>query len=199
MAEHATSAKLTAEFIGTFLLIFTIGCNVLSGSGMWAGVSIACVLMVAVFAFGGISGANFNPAVSFALGLNGNLPWSEVGMYSGIQVFAGICAGVAYFFLFDNAFNLAPSKGFNGVSAGACEVLYTFMLCFVVLNVAAVKKGCQEWFGLAIGFVIVAGAYGAGAVSGGCFNPAVAIGIDVSGKIGSPAGPFGWCIVYTLC
>merc|ERR1719174_3547795 len=91
------------------------------------------------------------------------------------------------------SFNLGPAKGFSGASAGACEVLYTFMLCFVVLNVAAVKKGCQAWFGLAIGFVIVAGVYGAGAVSGGCFNPAVAFGIDVS----SAHLGLGWCFAYT--
>merc|ERR1719174_1447215 len=90
------------------------------------------------------------------------------------------------------SFQLGPAKGFNGASAGACEVLYTFMLCFVVLNVAAVKKGCQAWFGLAIGFVIIAGAYGAGAVSGGCFNPAVAVGIDVS----SAHLGFGACLAY---
>ena len=144
------------------MLIFTIGCNVLSKTAVWAGVSIACVLMVAIFAFGGISGANFNPAVSVALGINGNMEWKDVGIYSGVQLAGGIIAGFAYFGLFGSAFNLAPAKGFNAVSAGLCEVLYTFMLCFVVLNVAAVKKGCQPWFGLAIGFVIIAGAYGAG-------------------------------------
>jgi len=189
------SAKLIAEFTGTYLLILTIGCNILSKSGVWAGISIACVLMVAVFSFGGISGANFNPAVSVALGINGNLEWKDVGIYSGVQIAAGIAAGFSYFAMFGEAFNLAPGKGFNGVSAGLAELLYTFMLCFVVLNVAAVGKGCQDWFGLAIGFVIVAGAYGAGAVSGGCFNPAVAIGIDVS----SAHLGFGWCLVYTVC
>merc|ERR1719405_247683 len=192
--ESPTSAKLIAEFTGTFLLIFTVGCNVLSKSGVWAGTSIACVLMVAIFAFGGTSGANFNPAVSVALGINGNMEWKDVGIYSAVQLVGGIAAGFAYFALFGSAFNLAPAKGFNAVSAGACEVLYTFMLCFVVLNVAAVKKGCQAWFGLAIGFVIVAGAYGAGAVSGGCFNPAVAFGIDVS----SAQLGFGWCVAYTV-
>jgi len=188
------SAKLIAEFTGTFLLIFTIGCNVLSKSGIWAGTSIACVLMVAIFAFGGVSGANFNPAVSVALGINGNLPWAEVGMYSVTQLLAGIIAGFCYFALMGDAFNLAPAKGFHWASAGACEVLYTFMLCFVVLNVAAVKKGCQPYFGLAIGFVIVAGAYGAGPISGGCFNPAVAWGIDVS----SAHMGLGWCFAYTV-
>merc|ERR1719277_2752285 len=73
------------------------------------------------------------------------------------------------------------------------------MLCFVVLNVAVSRKyeppnPGNQFYGLAIGFVIVAGAYGAGVVSGGCFNPAVAIGIDTS----SAGLGFGWCIFYTV-
>merc|ERR1719443_2208844 len=108
------------------------------------------------------------------------MPWDKVAKYIGVQLAGGIAAGGAYFAVFGKGFMLGPGKGFE-VSACICELLYTFMLCFVVLNVAGVKKGCQDWFGLAIGFVIVAGAYGAGAVSGGCFNPAVATGIAVSG------------------
>merc|ERR1719235_2418959 len=95
-------------------------------------------------------------------------------------------------------FTLEPSPGHDWFEAGLAEVLYTFMLCFVVLNCAAsTRNGCesgQQFFGLAIGFVIVAGGYGAGAISGGCFNPAVAIGIDVSGA----ATRFGWCLAYVL-
>jgi aquaporin Z len=179
-------AKLIAEFMGTYLLIFTIGCNVLSATPVWGGVSIACVLMVSIFVFGGVSGANFNPAVSLALGINKNLEWSDVGAYSVVQLIAGITAGFSYSALFGKSFALGPGKGFGIVEACIAEILYTFMLCFVVLNVAALKeKGadfCKSWYGLAIGFVIVAGAYGAGAVSGGCFNPAVAAGIGISGS-----------------
>merc|ERR1719359_2634762 len=76
------------------------------------------------------------------------------------------------------------------------EVLYTFMLCFVVLNVAAsTKNGCDtgnQFYGLAIGFVIVAGAYGAGNISGGAFNPAVALGLDIS----SAGLGLGWGFAY---
>jgi aquaporin Z len=196
MAESSMPSKLIAEFTGTFLLIFTIGCNVLGKTGTWTPVSIACVLMVVIYTFGGISGANFNPAVSVTLGINkalghkNGLEWKDVGIYSGVQILAGIIAGFCYFALFGHAFNLAPAKGFGIGSAGACELLYTFMLCFVVLNVAASKdndrsgdekpEAGNHYYGLAIGFVIVAGAYGAGAISGGCFNPAVALGIDVS-------------------
>ena len=69
-SEPSMIAKCAAEFVGTFLLIFTVGCNVLGGSGTWAGVSIASVLMVAIYSLGGISGGNFNPAVSVTLGIS---------------------------------------------------------------------------------------------------------------------------------
>mmetsp|Transcript_98532 Transcript_98532/g.180673 ORF Transcript_98532/g.180673 Transcript_98532/m.180673 type:complete len:456 (+) Transcript_98532:66-1433(+) len=187
MADKSLTSKCIAEFVGTFLLVFTIGCNVLSKQTVWAPVSIACSLMVGIYAFGGISGANFNPAVSFSLGIvkslggQGGLDWMTVGIYSVVQILAGILAGFTYEELFFDQFFLKPGKGFNFANAGTCEFFYTFMLCFVVLNVAAVKKSApNQWYGLAIGFVIIAGAYGAGAVSGGCFNPAVALGIDIS-------------------
>eukprot|EP00971_Amphidinium_carterae_P190579 3782248-Amphidinium_carterae.1 len=61
-------------------------------------------------------------------------------------------------------------------------MFYTFMLCFVVLNTAASKvhAGMNQFYGLAIGFVIIAGAYSAGSMSMGAFNPAVAFGVDIS-------------------
>jgi aquaporin Z len=189
-------AKLIAEFIGTYLLIFTVGCNVLSATPVWGGVSIACVLMVSIYVFGGVSGANFNPAVSVALGINKNLEWSDVGAYTVVQLIAGIAAGFSYSALFGKSFALGPGKGFGIAEACIAEILYTFMLCFVVLNVAALKgekadaKGPKSWFGLSIGFVIIAGAYGAGAVSGGCFNPAVAAGIGISGSSFGPIVPY---------
>jgi len=198
MAAQANVRTLTAEFVGTFLLVFTIGCNVLGKTPVWAGVSIACMLMVAVYALGGISGANFNPAVSFSIALStsmngpGKMSWKVCAMYCATQIVAAILAAFCYCILFWNAFRLGPSKGFGVLSTGLCEAAYTFMLCFVVLNVAVAEKvKDNQWYGLAIGFVIVAGAYGAGVVSGGCFNPAVAIGIDVS-SVG------GWSIIYTF-
>eukprot|EP00747_Dinoflagellata_sp_TGD_P184461 gnl/TRDRNA2_/TRDRNA2_40079_c0_seq1.p1 gnl/TRDRNA2_/TRDRNA2_40079_c0~~gnl/TRDRNA2_/TRDRNA2_40079_c0_seq1.p1 ORF type:complete len:449 (-),score=88.28 gnl/TRDRNA2_/TRDRNA2_40079_c0_seq1:154-1500(-) len=195
MAETAV-ARYLAEFVGTFMLVFTVGCNVLTGSAVWAATSIACVLMVMIYALGGVSGANFNPAVSLALGISNKLEWKEVGIYCAVQLVAGIAAGLSYSLTLSNSFTLAPTKGYGAVEAGLAEVLYTFMLCFVVLNVACSKKhaGVDMFYGLAIGFVIVAGGYGAGHISGGCFNPAVAFGIDVpsAGK-----GSFGWCFAYT--
>jgi aquaporin Z len=178
-------AKYAAEFVGTFALVFTIGCNVLTGQPVWGGVSIACVLTVMIYALGKSSGANFNPAVSVALGMSKKMPWKEVGIYSAVQITAGLLAGMAYSVLFDKTTSLAPTKGHSMVQAGMAEVIYTFMLCFVVLNVAASKMhgGKNQFYGLAIGFVIVAGAYSGGSISMGCFNPAVAFGLDVSSSL----------------
>merc|ERR1719408_544516 len=135
-----------------------------------------------IYALGKSSGANFNPAVSLALGLSGKLPGMEVVIYAGVQIFAGITAGLCDVAMFGQSFILAPAGIHTWWQAGLAEVLYTFMLCFVVLNVATSKKhaGKNQFYGLAIGFVIVAGAYSGGSVSMGCFNPAVAFGIDVS-------------------
>merc|ERR1719155_436371 len=157
--------------------------------------------MVSIYALGGVSGANFNPAVSLALALSNKLPWVEAAIYMGVQIVAGICAALSYGALFWEVFNLGPGKNSDDPpvpyawwQACLAEVLYTFMLCFVVLNVATAKKNeGNQFFGLAIGFVIIAGGYAAGGISGGAFNPAVALGIDVS----SAGLGFGWGFAYT--
>merc|ERR1711957_463806 len=194
MGEDSMSAKCLAEFVGTFMLILTVGCNVLTGNPVWGVTSIACTLMVSIYALGGVSGANFNPAVSLALGIAKKLEWKDVGIYMGCQTAGGISAGLVYSLVL-KSFNLAPTPGFAWWQAGLAELLYTFMLCFVVLNVACSKKHADQnqFYGLAIGFVVIAGGYGAGHISGGCFNPAVAWGIDVS----SAGIGFGWCLAYT--
>merc|ERR1719277_1515639 len=122
---------------------------------------------------------------------------NDMCIYMACQIIAGILAGFTYSIALDETFNLAPTPGFHWYQAALAEILYTFMLCFVVLNVAYSKdnkdKG-NQYFGLAIGVVGVAGGYGAGHISGGCFNPAVAIGIDVA----SASLGFGYSILYTF-
>lgn len=186
--------KYVAEFVGTFMLIFSVGCNVLVGSATWGVTSIACTLMVSIYALGGVSGANFNPAVSVALGLAGKMKWVEVAIYVCVQFAAGIFAGLSYGLILGQTFNLGPKGMHTLFGAGLSELFYTFMLTFVVLNVAAsnAHAGKNQFYGLAIGFSVVAGGYGAGSISGGCFNPAVALGIDAS----SLALGFGTCLPY---
>merc|ERR1719428_197614 len=89
------------------------------------------------------------------------------------------------------AFLLGPPAPFKWSDAMIVEILYTCMLCLVVLNVATAKKNAgNENYGQAIGFVIVAGGYAGGGISGGCFNPGVALGIEVS------SGNFAWGYFY---
>jgi len=192
----ASTKELLSEFIGTYLLVLTVGCNVLGGSGIMAGLSIASVLMVSVYALGAVSGANFNPAVSLALTMNGNQDAAKTGMYIVTQLIAGGIAGATYTWMHGKSVNLSPVGDFSWASAATVEVLYTFMLVFVVLRAAVSKMNNDdnEYFGLAIGFVIVAGAYGGGSISMGCFNPAVAFGIDIS----SVGQGFHWCIWYSM-
>lgn len=192
-------AKCTAEFIGTFLLVLVVGCNILGADvTTWAGVSISLVLMACIYALGGISGANFNPAVSVSLGISRQLggpglDLQTVCIYCGVQCAAAFAAAICYTSLYWDSFSVAPASGFGWRSAGVVEMVYTFMWAFVVLNVGAARKNVEErnqYYGLAISFVVLAGSYGGGAVSGGCFNPAMAIGIDAS------SGSFGYCFQY---
>merc|ERR1719288_66337 len=119
--------------------------------------------------------------------------WQEAAVFMLVQLAGGISAGLTYLSIFKTAFDLGPGKGHGWLGAGMVEMIYTAMLCFVVLNVAC-SSACKDnqYYGLAIGFVIVAGGYAVGTVSGAAFNPAVAFGIDAS----SAHNGFGFSFVY---
>ena len=175
------SRKLVVEFIGTFFLVFTVATatNPKSGAGTLAPLAIGSVLMVMVFAGGHISGGHYNPAVSTAVLVRGKMLASEWGAYVIVQLVAGVLAGLL-------------GRGVLGAGhAGAVastwkmlvvEFLFTFALAYVVLNVAT-ARGTEgnSFYGLAIGFTVGAGAFAVGGISGGAFNPAVALGASVLG------------------
>lgn len=196
MASTQDYAPYLAEFMGTFLLVFTVGCNVLSGSGVWAVTSIACVLMVSIYALGSVSGAHLNPAVTFGLVLakrEDNI--QKAFGYVFAQLAGGIFAGGAYAACFGRSFRLEPGSGHHWFPALTVEALYTCFLVLTVLTTACKKKTApNQHFGLAIGFSVVAGGYACGWISGGCLNPAVAFGIDVS----SAHKGFGWSFAWTI-
>jgi aquaporin Z len=176
--------KYLTEFIGTFFLIFTICGAVASGSPL-APLAIGGVLAAAVYAGGHISGAHYNPAVTFAVFLRGKLPRREVLPYVGAQLGAGVVAAIVARGVFGTPAGAAfEASGGQLASALLAELVVTFALAYVVLNVATSKDHPNNsFYGLAIGFTVMAGAVSVGGISGGVFNPAVAIGVSLDGLV----------------
>jgi aquaporin Z len=179
--------KIIVEFIGAFFLVFTIGMTVLGYDGvrdreqlLFAPLAIGAVLMVMIFAGGHISGGHFNPAVSLAVFLRGKSNLNEFIAYVIAQVAAALVA--SFLVLFLKGFPVATPINPDPVRALTVEFLFTFALCWVVLN-AATSRGTigNSFYGLAIGFTVLAGAYAVGGISGGAFNPAVAVALSVLG------------------
>jgi aquaporin Z len=150
------SRKIAAEFIGTFWLVLG-GCgSAVLAAGVpdlgigYAGVALAFGLTVltGAYAFGHISGAHFNPAVSFGLFMAGRLPMMEMFVYWVAQLLGGIAAATVLFIIASGQTGFDPSAGFasNGFGAHSpqhysmlaglvCEIVMTFMFLVVILNV----------------------------------------------------------------
>ena len=176
--------KYITEFIGTFFLVFTVAVGAIGG---WAPpgfgpLAIGSVLMVMIFAGGHISGGHYNPAVSMGVFVRGKMKATEMIIYWVVQMIAGIAAAlVAASILGVGAPAPLPVEGIKVVTV---EFLFTFALAFVVLNVATAKgTDGNSFYGLAIGFTVLAGAYAVGGISGGVFNPAVGTGITILGYL----------------
>lgn len=177
--------KLIVEFVGTFFLVLTIGMVVIEpGAGAMAPVAIGAALMVMVYAGGHISGAHYNPAVSLAVMLRGKATIAEMSGYWAVQLLGATIASViaTQLKLDPDITATAPEIG----PALLSEFLFTFGLAYVVLNVAT-TRGTEgnSYYGLAIGFTVLTGAFAVGPISGGAFNPAVAFGLLVMGLIGA--------------
>jgi aquaporin Z len=172
--------KLVVEFIGMFLFVFTVGMATnKAGAGALAPLAIGSILMVMVFAGGHISGGHFNPAVSTAVRLRGRMTNEEFGAYLVTQFAAAVLAGLLVRYVGGReAQAVVASDGKMLI----VEFLFTFALAWVVLNVAT-ARGTEgnSFYGLAIGFTVVAGALAVGGISGGAFNPAIALGAMVTG------------------
>lgn len=175
--------KYLVEFIGTFFFVLTICMTVLGGAGNFAPIAIGSALMVMVFAGGHISGGHYNPAVTLGVFLRGKLDAKDVAPYMVAQILASIvAAAISAILLGSIGAADAVTTRLNVVPSLIAEFLGTFALVYVVLQTAT-AKGTEgnSFYGLAIGFTVLAMAYALGGVSGGAFNPAVATGISMAG------------------
>jgi aquaporin Z len=171
--------KYLVEFIGTFFLVFTVAmCVIKPDVGNFAPIAIGSVLMVMVYAGGHISGGHYNPAVTLAVWLRGKCSTADVPGYMVSQVVGGILAAAVAVYLKGHR-DLTPLELKVGPTL-LVEFLGTFALCWVVLNTATAKATAgNSNYGLAIGFTVLAMAFAVGGISGGAFNPAVAVGAAV--------------------
>jgi aquaporin Z len=175
------------EFIGTFMLVFTISMTVglastsvssAAGSATWDPLAIGAILMCMIFMGGHVSGAHYNPAVSLGVSLRGKLAKGHMPLYWLFQIFGAFCGALLTYM--STGYHPYPhaGTGYTQAEAFICELIFTCVLVLVVLNVATTKATeNNSFFGLAIGFTVTAGAYSVGPISGAVFNPAVGTGL----------------------
>ena len=182
--------KYVTEFIGSFFLTFAVGVAALTGS-VFVPLAAGATLMVMVYAGGHISGGHYNPAVTMAALVRRRIGTGDAVAYWTVQVVGGVAAGaLARAVVNRAAVKTLTLTGHAEAAAAVVEVLITFALCYVMLNVATSKDQPNNgFFGLAIGFTVAAGAFAVGGISGGAFNPQVAIG-------GATAGLFAWPTIW---
>lgn len=176
------------EALGTFFLVLIIG---LTGDPIAIGLGLA----VLVYMGGHISGAHYNPAVTLGLLAHKAISGKEAGMYIIAQLVGAILASLVCFFLLGKPFVPTPSLAFSSMQMLLVEILFTFLLMLVIFNVAVSKRtDGNGFYGIAIGLVILAGAYAGGPISGGAFNPVVGLGpVLVDSLVGESVGwPYVW-------
>lgn len=174
--------KLTVEFIGTFFLVLTISMVVIKASDLSivAPLAIGFTLTAMVYAFGPISGAHFNPAVTIGLYLTQRCPRAHVGPYIATECLGALCAAALALYMRGEAeamIEAAPTAGF------IAEAVWTFLLVFVILRITSKQVEGNQWFGIVVGFTVAGGAWVMGSESGAAFNPAVWLGLAVQGKL----------------
>ena len=187
--------KYIIEFIGTFFLVLIIG---LTSNPIAIGLGLA----VLVYEGAHISGAHYNPAVSLAMLINKKLSPKELGFYIFFQLLGAVFATYTLNFLGNDNFSVVSNT--SDISQFiVAEILFTFLLVFVILNVALNKNiEGNQYFGLAIGLTVTAGAFSVGDISGAVFNPAISFGASVYSfvdpEVGTNALPSSDFFIYYL-
>lgn len=170
---------LLREFLGTFVLVFVVAFSLLPDTPEVQSVISVAVALVAIEC---TLQVHLNPAVTLAAALLKKLPWSSVGPYVAVQVFAGLVAGlVAEGVWKEQAVLPQPQAEFHWWQVMVAEVVFTSMMIFVTLNVMIGRPTAhQDQIGLlAIGFAYTACGFAARPMTGAAFNPAVSLGISV--------------------
>lgn len=175
--------KYITEFIGTFFFVLTIVMTSNNGAGAMAPVAIGAAYMVMIYAGSHLSGAHYNPAVTLGIMMRGKMERVDVAPYMLSQIAGSVIAALIASFLLGctGGVEVSPLQH-NVLCSILSEFLGTFALVFVVLNVTTTRSNSGNWhYGIAIGATAMVMAFALGGISGGAFNPAVAIGFSIIG------------------
>jgi len=187
------------------MLVFTVGCSSLtqgvsSATKDFGGLSVGFALIVLVFLGGHISGGHYNPAVTTGVLLTMRSkisPYKAIG-YVIVQLVGSILgSGLVYACTDGGLFGPEVSDGYSLGSGLISELMATFLLVSVVLNVATTQaQENNSFFGLAIGLTVACMAIAVGGISGGAFNPAVGTGPHILRWVVNKSGYSGFWIYW---
>jgi len=196
VVARSLTPKLLTEVVGTFVFLSVVALS--KPMGALAPLAIGSALMVAVYMGGHVSGGHYNPAVSFGLWLRRKIDAVTMLAYWAAQLAGAALAFVFGYLVSAHTPGIAPAHTATWIQALAVEVVFTGILVLTVLNVAATRatEG-NSYFGLAIGFAVVIGAFAGGPISGGAFNPAIGFGATL-GKALFAGGNFDWFWIYVV-
>jgi aquaporin Z len=197
MADTSTTAqKVAAEAIGTFVLVFIgVGTAIASGGDYTAiGLAFGLTVLAGAYAFGRISGAHFNPAVSVGAALGGRMAWRQVPVYVGSQLAGAIVAGLALFVLThgidgydvgDNGLgqnfygDQNPNVDFSFWAAFLLELILTAIFLYVILAVTDARNEHPALAPAAIGLTLAMIHFASVGLTGTSVNPARSIGVGI--------------------
>jgi aquaporin Z len=161
--------KYFVEFIGTFFLVLTVAFSANP-------IAIGLVLAAMIYMGGYISGAHYNPAITLAVFIQRKISGRDSVAYIISQLIGAVLASVVFLYVKGTYFVVQPGTGYTFWHVFLLEALFTFALASVVLHTAVSKANTpNQYYGLAIGATVLAGAFSVGAITGGAFNPAVGI------------------------
>jgi MIP family channel proteins len=172
--------RLAAEFVGTFGLVFAgtgaIIINSVTDGGVshvGIGLTFGLIIMVMIYAFGHVSGAHFNPAVTLGFAAGRHFPWPMVPQYWAAQLAGGITASLVHRALFGGVAHLGATLPLGSASQSfGLEIVLTLILMVVITSVATDTRAVGQAAAIAIGGAIGLEALFAGPISGASMNPA---------------------------